>query len=903
MALRLADLLDWDRFELLLPSLDDAAPRYVLEVPEDATHPVTRVEMPWGVELTPATPNASIQIGGTTTPLYRWQHSISPQTQNGWNVLWTTALQRADGAEDELEVFSVRGFVQTSIAGTAEQGNLRIGVADRPHTVFPSESPLTPSLRNLDRIDIAASLSRRFPYGGKPNGSTPIDTGLIQYDSQTFNPKKTCVSVCYADGRVSKVDQFRLSARGGWLQLDGKWVALPGCGLTGWSHSASFGRDTHVELLSAGFLYVCGIRCELQILTERMFIRDADRHFVAVLIKQAFIQIPQPNNLDIPHAETPFKSISIATLRTPPLDIPASGRVDDYRDYDFFLPTVDGAPFPFEYVAADWSGQTFRSAMPMYFVNNKARSGNGLIWEPNSNWSISQQKAVCGLDPFGNPDTEHTIDKNVDGLRIVDKHWYSQPYRFAQHGGALIALAAPTRTGDTSQHVTWVEWVRGPVPDIGPTQVADTPFVPRVRTMKIQLQGMSQFSGQKVQSIATYRDTRFTKVPLLDPEPTAPAARYTANLSVALPATDAAYLHLLETRPLVSEPNPVTARSPLQVRQQIRDIYYSTTVAGAIPDALFDEIDNESRFAMDSSSAGLGGLAVPDTHACILDRSHGSVGDATFNERRWKGYAATGVKSSLEARQRLDYAAFRLKYRTQLDKNPFELLPTPADLDALAQNAKSLMGYAVGGAMAPLAAPLGQPTAQLSLGDLFGLDAQLLPGVSLAKIFEDVPVGTAGTAAAAVPTAHPMAWNVRVTGIDWLLALIGDGPGQVSAKDILAFAQSEGPDPAVSKSVPFGIEATLNWSNDVFTDKTIGPAKFKKKDDTHFEVNALARVDLGAAGLPADLGALKIEPGKAQVSANAQMRSFDITLFDAIQVGFQSVAFSLTPDGKKDLTV
>ena len=68
-------------------------------------------------------------------------------------------------------------------------------------------------------------------------------------------------------------------------------------------------------------------------------------------------------------------------------------------------------------------------------------------------------------------------------------------------------------------------------------------------------------------------------------------------------------------------------------------------------------------------------------------------------------------------------------------------------------------------------------------------------------------------------------------------------------------------------------------------------------------MNALARVDLGAAGLPADLSALKIEPGKAQISARAEMRSFEITLFDAVQVGFERVTFSLSPDGGKDMSV
>ncbi len=884
--LDLGTLLDWTDFELVLPDLDQVAARYDLDFVEPADRPVTRVEMPWGIELTPLEKKA----GEEAIP-HRWHHTLDPQTSGHWNVLWTTSLV-GQTPRTEFEVLGVRGFRRGSLTGNTASGGLRVTYDDAPGVSSPKDP--TP-LRNADRIDIAASLSRRFPYTGRV-GPPPIESGLIQY-----TPTNACISACYADGRAVEVEQFRLSARGGWLQLDGQWVAFPGCGLTGWVHTASLGRDHHVEVVNAGFLYPFGTACELVVLSERAFVRDSRGHFVAVLIKQVFLQIPQPNDLAIGHYETPFRAVAVTTKRTPPLDLPPGGDPGTYRDYDFFLPTVGQRPFSFEHAGTDWAGKSHLSSMPMYFVSNKARSANGLIWEPGHRWNHSQQSAVCGVAPAGNGDAPHTIPRSADseGLRVIDRLWNADPHRFAQYNGALMALATPTFSGDTTHRVDWVEWVRGNIPDLMPTMIVPTPFRPRSRTMRLRLAGMGQMSGQPSASIATYRDTRFTSAPVLDPEPTTDPKLYFVNVQPESKDPAAAYLFLLETRALVGEAAAVAVRPSTQASADIRQLYYGTAITPSrIPDSLFADIDNEIRFGHSTSSEGVGGLSVPDTHVSILTRKNGPVGDATFNEGRWSGYDALR-RSSAEAIGRLDYAGYRLRYRSQIDVQPFDRLRNQEELGSLQQLAKGVMGFAAApAAFAPMAS--GLPSGGLRLGDLFGKHAQILPGLGFADVFRNVPLGNTASRGSDERAAQPLTWDVKINGVEWLTAIIGSGPGQVSLPEFITLFQNDLQDADSSEPVPFGIEASLNWSNDVFRTEAIGPVKFTPNGSTRMTINASARMDFGKLGFPADATQLSFEPGKARMAARAELRDFTVTVFGAIEVRFSSVAFVMTEDGNKD---
>lgn len=910
LRLDLKKILDWKTFELVLPDLDHLGADYDLDVPANEIHPFTRVEIPWGIYLTPIGSYGKARNDGGQS--FQWEHAAGPITSGPWTELWSTALENsADGdAPNQFEILGVRGFERKSTTGTVSGGDLVVKYSDDLSDKLPDwlgrvESPNgTAPIGNFDRVELASSLSRRFRYTGIPNSN--VNTAQIYYDSK-FNANKVSVGACFDVGRTVTVDEFRLSPRGGSLELDNKWKVFPGCGLTGWKDFATGGRDDEVQLVRAGFLFPFGVEAEVVARSERVFVKDEEGHFVAVLVKQAFIRVPQPNGVEIECAEALFRSVSITTKTTPPLDLPASGDPDEYGTYDYFLPTVDMRPFEFEHVGIDWAGDSHPSKMPMFFVSNRTRSPNGLIWEPGDPdaWKANRQ-----------PSLRFPIPVNGEGLRVLDAEWNKYPYRFAPYGGASIAVAVPSTKGDTTQRVEWVEWTRGCNPTIDAvSRIAPRPFQPRVRTMKIRIQGMSQFSGEDKFSLATYRDTRFTRFPVLDPEPNASRDLYVVNLPTSSEDSSAPYLYLLETRALRNENSHPSPDTEQQVLQRIRSIYYGTQAQSLVSDFLLSSINNEIQFGVSSSSDGMGGLSVPDTHVVTLTRRYGPIGDATFNVGRWDGYP--NRQTQLAARSRLDYAAYRLQYRAQIDVQPFDVSLKQTDIDALQKSAAALMGFTpvsetvveVKSRLDAAASPGG---AGLSLGDLFGGDAQVLPGLSFADIFKNILMrdtssaqNVTDTAAIATqrPSADPLQWNLRITGIDWLLQLIGNGPDQFSLRDLANIAAAQGQAADTSQPVALGVEASLDWSNEAFEPVTIEPVAFNPiTGQTKIEINARAKTSLGLSGLPENLSDLKLDPGKAEVSAHAELKDFIVVVFNAIEIEFASVAFTLQPDGRKDFS-
>jgi len=153
------------------------------------------------------------------------------------------------------------------------------------------------------------------------------------------------------------------------------------------------------------------------------------------------------------------------------------------------------------------------------------------------------------------------------------------------------------------------------------------------------------------------------------------------------------------------------------------------------------------------------------------------------------------------------------------------------------------------------------------------------------------------------PAAQPLTWKLRVTGLDWLLSLIGGAPGQISIADLLKLAATQGQKADTSTPVPFGIEASLHWATDVFKDVDLGPVKFKQTADTRMQIDAQASVNLGLEGLTPDLSALTIDPAKARLSSRASFENFSVLLFESIEVVFTGVTFTLTPDGRKEFSI
>lgn len=890
--LSLEDLLDWSSLETVFPDKNNAGedvlaqPRYDLEVDPEKSPLSTRVELPWGIELTPSRSQRAERIA--------WRHAIRSKAAGLWTPVWTTALVGTGTKLPQMEVLSVRGFERGQTTGSEGAGNLVVRYRDMPGKQSPTQAPLS----NYDRLTIATSLSGRFSYTGRV-GPPPLQTALVQYAN-------TCASACYIGGRAIPVEQFRLSALGGWLKFDAHWVPAPNCAQAGWVQRTSLGRDEHVEVLDAGFLYPFGTPCELVVQSERVFVLDAAGHYVAPLIKQVFLQVAESNLVPITHAETPFVSVSIKTTKTPPLDLPPGGNPSKYREYDFFVPTVNGAPFAFDHEGTDWGGDKHRGAMPLIYISNKATMANGLIWESGYPYQHSQRDAMCGVDGSGAPDTAHTIPKSGDGLKVVDKIWNGADWRFAKYRAALAALAKPISKGDTSQRVDWVEWSRAGIPDMSPTDAVARPFGARSRTLRLRLEGIGQMSGQDSSVIATYRDVRSVACPLLDPDPTAPPDLYKLNVQPGESPSAAPYLYLLETRALIGETRTPPALTDAERAVQIRENYFNAS-SGSIPDALFHGITNEIKFGESANSESVGGLSVPDTHASTLTRNCGAVGDATFNERRWLGYATK--KAFLESIGRVDFAAFRRDRRKYLDVQPFDPVRGATDLDALEREARTVMGFAT--APTPHIAAAGRrdaglPSPNLNFGDLFGLDAQMLPGLTFADVFRNVLFGGSPLGQTRVASdgdnrsAPPLVWNVRLNGLDPIMEMVGEGPGLQSLPQVLAAMTADAKTRPDAEPYSIGMEASLRWTNDVFKQETIGPLKFEPiRGDTRMLIDARSRVDLGSVRVSQDLRKLEFSPGKAVVAASARLEHFSITLFDAIKVTFRQVAFAMLPDGGK----
>ncbi|MCP1289660.1 hypothetical protein NK214_05595 [Chromobacterium sp. S0633] len=886
MPLRVESLLAWEQFEALFPDLNTSGTPYDLEVPLNEQKPLSRVEMLWGIEFAPENMSQRLIFTG----------SSKAKSERGWTELWSSALRPSSppGQTPSLpmEIFSIRGFTRTTTTGAIATGDLVVTYKTNLGDSLPAKSP---PIENWERAEFAANLSRRFTYTGKICSLGYTAKIRLVDESTTFNAS-------YAAGRALQVDQYRISGRGGYLDLHGQWAPFPGSALSGLTVSTTGGRYNHVEIVRRGFLYPFGTPCELVTLSDRVFAKDSKGHFVAPLIKQVFLRIPQPNSVTVGHTESPFVYLSVLTPQTLPLDLPPSGDPSDYGRFDYFLPTVNGIPFAFEHVGTDWGGDTLRASMPLVFVSNASLAPNGLIWEPGYPWAPDTAGAP--------PASPHTIPRGGDGFRVVDKLWALQAGRFAQYGGVTVSLAGGQSKGDTAQKVEWIEWTRGNIPDLAPCTAMAAPFRPRARTMRLRLHATEYLSDEPSAILATYRDIRFTSAPFLDPEPTTPANIYFTNVTSGSSDPDLPYIYVLETRPLAPEVGTPASRAAAQVAMDIRDLYFRVSDTGhAPPTSLFAGINNEVRFGATASAEGVGGLTVPDTHLSALNRRLGLVGDATFNERRWPGFAA--MKSKLAAAHRLDFAAYAQTQRAPLDQAPFDHTVTPADRAAAVAAARSMMGFPAAAAQAPALSPeprLGSTFApELKLGDLFGIDAQLIPGMRFSDLFSDVPL--AGSPESVAPlsgnmgtnklAAEPLAWNVKLTGIEWLTKLQTQADAAAILSQLLPAIVAEARPDSAATPLSMGVEATLSWSNNVFFEKDIGPAKFVPTGDTSIEIDAVTRVDLGVVMIEGDPPNLSFAPGKPTVTASTSLRDFSVEVFSAIRLNFSSVSFNIAADGSK----
>ena len=883
-----SDLLDWSKFSLVLTDLDalesrlaSNGRRYFLGLDWNS-RTTTAIELPWGIYLQPL---------GKEGQDFTWRHSREPLTRSGRHELWITLLESSHGRQLPVpfEILDTRGLSY----GGFDPPTLTALYADSDgYEPDLNQSPID----NLARLELAASLSRRFPY---PPRNEPLPA--LVYDDGSQAPETR--HPCYVPPRSLEVSTYGLSSFGGWLDLRGGWVPRPGCDLQSWTHATSFGRDHLVKLELKGWLYPLGIPAVFIVISEREFIRDKDDHFVAPLVQRGFIRVPQPNEINVSHKETPFTSISVTTTITGPLDPPPSDPpdVDQLRRSDYFVPQVGGVPVEFEISCIDHSGAIHLSRMPVYFVFNRTLRQDGLIPEPGHQGAALRSSLEQELRTAPQVQCDDRIPRNntgrdfstVDqdakkgGLWDLDSEWQRLPYRFAQYGGTPVSVAQESSPGDTTLEVAWVEWVRGEQPPIDDGEAA-VPFAPRARLIKLALQTTRQFSGQNTFALASYRNLQFDCFPVLDPEPT-DHDRYASN--VFDPENDGnqadIYLHIL---PLPGggsdgeEPLPTAtgartaARNSTERLQLLRAVYFGNA-GELLPLQLFRDLESENRFGFDAASDSLGGLATPDTPLSLISRRFGPIGDNTFDKGAKKERATPPPKG------RLDYIEYRNSNRRDNVDAPFDDSTSfdPATCDTTSVSRSVLSAIDATLAEVP---PVGAFT---SVASMFGIDAEILPGIRLVKVLELANIGFELQSSGA--TATPLVWQYKVKGLEELRSIVGNEPGQLSVRDLgtLLEAQSsveEDTDPLV-----FGVEASLQWSTNSLNDVDLGIIRFSPQSlsgkKSLFSVSARASVDL--------LG------GNPAIDGRAELQPFTLTILDSLDVEFIRVRFSLDSEGNKEI--
>jgi hypothetical protein len=201
------------------------------------------------------------------------------------------------------------------------------------------------------------------------------------------------------------VEGLWLSALGAWLDLHGEWdtdpyslARPPMRSILLWDHVAPLGRDQFVRVVYPGYLFPFGHKTTLVKLTERKM-KDAAPS-VAGLYQRKFLVVGQPRRA-YSRRNLPFLEIGVTPLVTPTLE-------GDPDPSTYFIPIVEGAPFPFVLHCAD------KERRPVPLVTP-------LIWVPD-----------------GYPD-----------LDAVESYYHSSGIDFVPANGEDIAFAEVAKGGDT----------------------------------------------------------------------------------------------------------------------------------------------------------------------------------------------------------------------------------------------------------------------------------------------------------------------------------------------------------------------------------------------------------------------------------------------------------------------
>lgn len=352
----------------------------------------TSLEVPFGVVVSPDSSSGWCHV----------ETAAVPSSPSGWTELWNTRLgSRVDGGEGG--------------AWTVREDD-----AARPlRAVWLRDSRFPSWLAN------PSSVPTTSPY---PTSLTPRNRYDLVRLSSDFSVRTTSLPA------PIEADLLSLSALGAGLEAHGSWDTTGSSfssGLSEWSHSMGLGRDQKVRVAQHGYLLPFGHRAAYVQVTERQMEPDGAGTVSGILRTRTFLVVLErerryegDQNMPSGGRAMPFRRIQAMTRTTPTLDqarpyvtasaTPAAGADTAYA----FLAEVGSAPLPLFFTGVDWQGRRVSFTAPVVFISERgSRTG-------------SLRSAVA---------TKYNNQTPAD----------SAP-RLGWVGGKSVALAAPSKPGDTS---------------------------------------------------------------------------------------------------------------------------------------------------------------------------------------------------------------------------------------------------------------------------------------------------------------------------------------------------------------------------------------------------------------------------------------------------------------------
>lgn len=318
--------------------------------------------------------------------------------------------------------------------------------------------------------------------------------------SLTNEQRKQLVLLSHVSERCSEpIDAvlLSLSSLGAWLNLEGRWpkiLARQDLSIQRVDYSARLSRDEKVVVEERAFLFPYGHKVSLVTETKRVIenaVFNGRSLQIAPLRTIRFIKVDEPIRRHPDPAMT-FRSISITTIRTPPLDYPPPDDIGDRKDRAFW-PTLGGAPFEFQFRGTDYAGNPITWAAPAILIKDL---------EPSD----------CGLP--GSQPTEPIKDV-FDAARNNYFAESNRPRRYRALFSQLVAAARSEQYGDTTVEArqvcfdaTWIDLAKPDCSEVCeplPPEIDRAPFEPSIYEIECALPAAKRFLPSSPESSAWFR--------------------------------------------------------------------------------------------------------------------------------------------------------------------------------------------------------------------------------------------------------------------------------------------------------------------------------------------------------------------------------------------------------------